>query len=209
MSLLRQQIRVVDDEPEVVETLKRNLRNEPFAGIGTTSPTEALILIGKGDIDLVIADIDMPEMNGLSLVARIQRTHPEVIRILLTGDASLDSAMAAINESEVHRYLTKPWNTAELREIVTAALSRSTELRRASQASRDVAARDALLLDLERHHPGIRRASREDGAYVLDVQHLNKLASGLQDEDLRLLFDSEATLGPLRGRGPSTRKSDE
>ena len=93
--------------------------------IGTTSPKEALAAIDRGGVDLVIADIDMPEMNGLSLVARVQRSHPHVIRILLTGDASLDSAMTAINESEVHKYLTKPWNTAELREIVRAALLRS------------------------------------------------------------------------------------
>jgi two-component system, probable response regulator PhcQ len=207
VSTRRHTILVVDDEPEVVETLKRNLRNEPFAVIGTTSPTEALAAIDRGGIDLVIADIDMPEMNGLSLVARIQRTHPDVIRILLTGDASLDSAMTAINESEVHRYLTKPWDTAELREIVTSALLRADELRRSGQAARNVAARDALLMDLEREHPGIRRTAREDGAYVIDGARIAKLARTLQNEELRLLFDTEATLGPRREAG--TRRSQE
>jgi two-component system, probable response regulator PhcQ len=198
MSARRHTILVVDDEPEVVETLKRNLRNEPFAVVGTTSPKEAIALIDRGGIDLVIADIDMPEMNGLSLVARIQRSHPEVIRILLTGDASLDSAMAAINESEVHKYLTKPWDTGELREIVTSALQRVEELRRSGQAARDVAARDALLLDLEREYPGIRRTTREDGAYVIDAQRIGDMAQTLQDASLRALFDTEVTLGPGR-----------
>ncbi len=85
MSERRQLVLVVDDEPEVVETLKRNLRHEPFEVVGTTSPIEALHVIDRGGVDLVIADIDMPEMNGLSLVARVQRSHPDVIRILLTA----------------------------------------------------------------------------------------------------------------------------
>lgn len=198
MSGRRNTVLVVDDEPEVVETLKRNLRNGPFAVIGTTSPTEALATIDAGGVDLVIADIDMPEMNGLSLVARIQRTHPDVIRILLTGDASLDSAMTAINEGEVHRYLTKPWNTAELRDIVTSALERVVELGRASVAARDLAARDALLVDLEREHPELRRLSREDGAYIIDPERTAAIASTLRDADLRALFDTDATLGPRR-----------
>lgn len=207
MTLPRHTVLVVDDESEVVETLKRNLRSEPFAVVGTTSPKEALALVDAGGIDLVIADIDMPEMDGLSLVARIQRSHPEVIRILLTGDASLESAMTAINEGEVHRYLTKPWNTAELREVVRSAFDRLTELRRASRALREVTAREALLLELEREHPGVRRVAREDGAYVIDLGRMRDVAQTLTDEKLRDLFDAEATRGPKRNE--RTRRSGE
>ncbi|MDB5213274.1 MAG: response regulator [Myxococcaceae bacterium] len=207
MTAPRYTVLVVDDEAEVVETLKRNLRSEPYAVIGTTSPKEALAIVDAGGIDLVIADIDMPEMDGLSLVARIQRSHPDVIRILLTGDASLESAMTAINQGEVHRYLTKPWSTSELRDILRSALDRVTELRRASQISRDVAAREAFLLDLEKAHPGVRRVVREDGAYVIDAERMRDVARSLSDAKLRDLFDAEATRGPRRSEG--TKRSQE
>lgn len=208
MTLPRYTVLVVDDEAEVVETLKRNLRSEPFVVVGTTSPKEALVLVEGGTVDLVIADIDMPEMDGLTLIARIQRSHPDVIRILLTGDASLESAMTAINEGEVHRYLTKPWDTAELREIVRGALARLGELRRASQAERNVAAREALENELERAHPGLRRVTREDGAYVIDAEHVREVARSLVDEELRMLFDAEATRGPRRHERTRRSASD-
>ena len=198
MSEPRRTVLVVDDELEVVEALKRNLRHEPFDFIGTTSPEEALAIIDQRRVDLVIADIDMPEMNGLSLVTRLSRTHPAVVRILLTGDASLESAMTAINEGEVHRYLTKPWNTAELREIVRGALERGDELQRASQASRDVAERDRFLTELVQEHPTIRHVTREDGAYVLDAERLRNVTTSLADANLRALFDANATVGPKR-----------
>ncbi len=118
--------------------------------------------------------------------------------------------MTAINESEVHRYLTKPWDTTELREIVSSALLRSAELRRASEVSRNVAARDAMLVELEREYPGIRRTTREDGAYVIDAERIAKVAEGLEDESLRVLFDTEATLGPRRdGKSQKTQRSGE
>ena len=207
MTPARHTVLVVDDEAEVVETLKRNLRGEPFTVVGTTSPAEAIALIEAGGIDLLVADIDMPEMDGLSLVARIQRTHPHVIRILLTGDASLESAMTAINEGEVHRYLTKPWSTTELREILRSALDRVTELRRAGQVSHDVAKREAFLLELEKEHPGIRRVVREDGAYVIDAGRMRQVIRMLTDDKLRELFDAEATRGPRRSE-PTRRSAD-
>lgn len=203
----RPTVLVVDDEPEVVETLRRNLRGEPYDVVGTTSPKEALALVEQGALDLVIADIDMPEMDGLTLVARLQRNHPNVIRILLTGDASLESAMTAINEGEVFRYLTKPWNTSELRETVRSAFERATELRRAADAARSVATRAATIAQLERDYPDIRRVVREDGIYVVDAEHLRSVTLAMTDRRLRALFDTEATIGPQRDG--KTKRSGE
>ena len=207
MNERRRSVLVVDDEPEVVETLTRNLRSEPYDVQGTTSPVEALSRIEAGGVDLVICDIDMPEMNGLSLMARIHRSTPDTVRILLTGDASIESAMFAINEGEVFRYLTKPWSTAELREVVGAAFARRDELSRIARVAHDVAARDALLREVEDEDPRIRHLVREDGAYVIDADRIRALASSLVDPKLRELFDAEATRGPQRHE--KTRRSRE
>jgi DNA-binding NtrC family response regulator len=170
---------VVDDEAEVVESLRRTLRQEPIVFVGTTSSLEALAIVERDGADLVIADIDMPEMNGLVLVSRIRKVRPQVIRILLTGDASSESAMAAINEGEVHKYLTKPWNKDDLRRTVRNALSRLDEFKRSARSAATAELRDATLTDLERLHPGLQSVWLEDGFYALDGDRLAPLAAEL------------------------------
>jgi two-component system probable response regulator PhcQ len=192
---------VVDDEREIVESVRRTLRNEPYTVLGTTSPREALATIDAGGVDLLVADIDMPDLNGLQLVAKVRASRPEVVRILLTGDASLESALEAINRGEVYRYLTKPWKSEALRETVREGLARLDELRRVAAADRATRARDALLAALETEHPGIRSVSLVDGVHVLDVVRLRALAADLRGLDP--LFSGSS---PLDGKqGATTR----
>ena len=140
----------VDDEGEIIESLRRALRGEAYRFIGTTSPEEARAFIDRGQVDLLIADIDMPGINGLELTAHARQTRPEVIRILLTGDASLESAMDAINRGEVHRYFTKPWRNETLRQSIREALARRDEMRSRADAEVAVRSRERLLAGLER-----------------------------------------------------------
>lgn len=169
---------LVDDEPEILAGLRRTLRREGYRLLTTTSPHEALQLLDDS-VDLIMSDIDMPEMSGLELISRTRRAHPDVVRVLLTGDASLDSAVRAINDGEVHRYLTKPWERDQLCATLREALGRLDELRRSAAVDRTAAARDALLEGLAREHPGIRRVAREDGVYVIDVARLDGILDAL------------------------------
>lgn len=189
MSNRKHTVMVVDDEPEIVESLRRTLRNEPYTVLGTTSPFEAFEAVEAGGVDVLVADIDMPELNGLELVAKVRAVRPEVVRILLTGDASLDSALEAINRGEVYRYLTKPWRARELRDTVREALGRLDELRRAAAADRATRAREAMLSALEWEHPGIRTVTLVGGVHVLDVVRL------------RAILADARSLDPLFARG--------
>ncbi len=180
---LTQTVLLVDDEPPIVAALRRTLRGRGYRIIGVTSPAEALELLERESVDLVISDIDMPGISGLDLVARVRREHPHAVRILLTGRGTLDSAVRAINDGEVHRFLTKPWDDEELRETVSSALARLDELRRAAAADQNAARRRALIADLEREQPGISAVQRDaDGAYVLDDRRiaLIKLRAGAE-----------------------------
>lgn len=165
-------ILIVDDEAEILESLRRTLRKEPWRVLTTTSPDEAVQLLEGQSIDLLISDIDMPSMTGLELVACARRAQPDVVRILLTGAASLESALRAINDGEVHRYLTKPWDKDELKSTIRGALDRLEELRRVARADLHVGTRERLLSELEREHPGIQDIHVEDGVYVLDADRL-------------------------------------
>ena len=179
---------LVDDEPEVLESLRRSLRREPYHLLATTSPHQALELLDSEPVDLLISDIDMPEMSGLELIARARAAHPGVVRVLLTGDASLESALRAINDGEVHRYLTKPWDTPDLRGMLAQALARLDELRRAAAADRSQVLRERVLDELERVHPGIQAMTLVDGAYALDPVRLAAIAAALDDPTLRTYF---------------------
>jgi len=193
-------ILLVDDEVEILESLRRTLRSEGYRLLTTPSPFEALEIVERESVDLMVADIDMPGMNGLELVSRIRRTHPHVVRILLTGDSSIESALHAINEGEVYRYLTKPWQKIELRETLRHALDRLEEIRRAASADRLTRAREAMLSELESAHPGIRKVVYRDGIYSLDVTHLAELAT---EVGIRAESASGPTRDPVSGEAPT------
>jgi eukaryotic-like serine/threonine-protein kinase len=164
---------IVDDEPDVVDALRRTLEDPRLEIVGCTRPSEALDVLATHEVDLVISDLDMPEMHGLDLLRRVRQDHPEVIRIVLTGRASLDSALDAINQGEVQRYLTKPWNRAKLRETIDEALERIAELRRSADAARRVALREQIRQRLESSHPGITKVELDDGVVLLDPVRLD------------------------------------
>jgi DNA-binding NarL/FixJ family response regulator len=131
----RETILVVDDEPEILEALARSVGGA-YRVVQATSGKRAIEILESQAVDLLIADIDMPEMTGLELVAHVRRTRPNVLRFILTGVASLESAIVAINDGEVQRYLTKPWELDELRTAIRDALDRrrTTEMPPATPA---------------------------------------------------------------------------
>lgn len=120
---------IVDDEVAVTRTLTRQLAAPGRRILTTQIPIEALSLVERETIDVVISDKDMPEMTGLELLGQIRTRSPLTVRVLLTGHPTLDSALSAINAEGVFRYLTKPWEEAELMATIADALARADELR--------------------------------------------------------------------------------
>jgi two-component system, probable response regulator PhcQ len=173
---------VVDDEPWILAGLQRFLAREGYRVICTDDPTAVLGLLEKERVDVLISDIHMPEMSGIELVSRVRRSFPEVVRILLTAQGSLETALQAINDGEVHRYLTKPWDGGQIRSALAEALARLEELRSTAAVRRKGERRQRLLAELEREYPGIGSVTREDGTYVPEAGRLDALAERLRDE---------------------------
>ena len=116
---------LVDDEPEILDALRRTLRTEGYRLVTAASPAEARQHLASDPVDLVLSDVRMPGSSGLDLMVELKRTHPHVARVLLTGVATFESAVSAINEGAVHRFVTKPWDDAGLRESLRDALVRA------------------------------------------------------------------------------------
>ena len=106
---------IVDDEEMVLTTLRSFLALETSYEVVTfTSPNEALGYLPSNDVDLVLSDFMMPEMDGVSFLAKVREVKPEIPRILLTGYADKENAIRAINEVGLYHYIQKPWDNSDL-----------------------------------------------------------------------------------------------
>ncbi len=114
-------ILIVDDEENILKALRRLLRREPYRVISTTDPVEALDIARKEEPSVIISDQKMPRMNGAELLSQVKVASPDTVRIMLTGYADMQAALSAINEGQVFRFISKPWNDDELREVLRQA----------------------------------------------------------------------------------------
>jgi signal transduction histidine kinase len=122
-------ILLVDDESNVLCSIIRNLRGKPYLFRTARCGEEALHILKTQTIDLVVSDERMPGMQGSELVTWIANQMPEVVRIILTGQASLSAAIKAMNYGRVYRYLTKPIKTVELALTISQALEERDQAR--------------------------------------------------------------------------------
>lgn len=118
-------ILLVDDEPRILSALSRRLSSE-YDVIAFEKPAEALSYINSGaDIAVIVADMRMPEMSGLELLSASQKTRPEIKRIMLTGNSDQQTAMDAINEGNVYRFLRKPCDADVVKLAIQTAIEDS------------------------------------------------------------------------------------
>lgn len=124
---------IVDDEEPVRRALERLVeRFDQFKMEVSTAENaiEALDILEKQDIlrkhkfDIILSDFKMPGMDGVELLSIVKEKYPQTSRILITGYADINIAMEAINKSEVHSYIEKPWEEEELKQSIFKAIDR-------------------------------------------------------------------------------------
>ncbi|MBI3876445.1 MAG: response regulator [Verrucomicrobia bacterium] len=116
-------ILLVDDDPNILSALQRQLRKQ-FELVTATSVREGLAIItsNKESIAVVVADMNMPEMNGIKFLQIVRDQSPDISRIMLTGNADQRTAMDAINEGYIFRFLTKPCPPDRMAQTLEAGL---------------------------------------------------------------------------------------
>jgi type II secretory ATPase GspE/PulE/Tfp pilus assembly ATPase PilB-like protein/FixJ family two-component response regulator len=112
----------VDDEASVIKSMLRIFRKENYGLLSANSGQEALAIMAKEPVQVIISDHRMPGMNGTDLLREIKKRYPVTIRIMLTGYADVDAVMGAVNDGAVYKFITKPWNDEDLRLTVSLAL---------------------------------------------------------------------------------------
>lgn len=167
----KHKVLLVDDEPNVTEALKRALRRESYEIFTATSARDALKVLERTEIDVVISDEQMPEMSGSQFLAIVCDKYPHTIRIILTGQASLEAAVRAINEGQVYRFLNKPCNEVDLKVTVRQALLQKDLALQSRRLLREYQKQGAAIEELERRNPGIGTVETDDsGAILVDVE---------------------------------------
>ena len=120
-------ILIVDDEPDIASTLSMLMTDEGYRVITATDGQEALKRFSSHPVDVVISDIRMPGVDGLSLLRRIKALDPEAAIIMMTGFASVENAVSAMKENGAYDYLLKP---IEDIDILLMSVSRALAHRR-------------------------------------------------------------------------------
>lgn len=172
---MRQIVLLVDDEPNVTSALKRRMRQESFEVVTAASGEEALKILESRSVDLVVSDEQMPGMRGSELLSIIAQRWPQTVRMTLTGHASLDAAIRAINEGQIYRFFVKPCNETDLLFSIRHALEQKRLSSENVRLSKELKSKTALLDHLEQENPGITQIDTdEDGALLIDADALEE-----------------------------------
>lgn len=119
---------IVDDEAPVLAALQRALRQRLDLDIDLVLHTDPMLALEAARwrrFDVVISDLRMPDIDGVGFLSLIGTLLPDSVRMILTGKADFSTAQAAIQDAGVFRYLTKPWDDAEVVAHVRAALAQA------------------------------------------------------------------------------------
>lgn len=175
-------ILILDDQPAIINAMRRTIDRIPPDLLdsrcrvhGFDNPANALESLHDVAYDAIVSDLRMPGVNGLDFLRQTMELQPDAARIVITGYGDLPAAIAAINDIKVFRFVSKPWDDAELQLTVALAL-KNRGLQRENQRLADevrvqrgeLSEHDAMLRELEAECPGITHVERDDtGAIVL------------------------------------------
>ena len=162
---------VVDDDATLRNILCDFLKTQDFEAFPAASAEEGLALLETNPVDAVISDENMPGISGSEFLAIVRQKYPDTIRIILTGHASLETAIRAINEGEIYRFFTKPCSVVDLAITVRRALQQK-ELLRESRKLLEITKKQSSLLDsVEDKYPGITKVKTgASGEVIMDEE---------------------------------------
>jgi diguanylate cyclase (GGDEF)-like protein len=158
----------VDDDPAILSLLSIQLGND-FEVFTACSVAQARGLLAQRSVDMVLTDLQLPDEPGLALLDWVRRMTPRTSRILLTGTARLEDAVDAINQTQVHRLVLKPWRSEDLLQSLRA-VSRALLLERSHEQLLDELRK--LNLELEQR---VNDRTRELDIAITQLQQKNSI----------------------------------
>lgn len=121
--VVKRTVLFVDDEPNILSSLKRGLHKEDYNKIFVGSGKEAIETIKRNKIEVLVTDMRMPEMTGLELMKIVEESNPDIVKIVLSGYTQLPQILATVNQVNIYKFITKPWDLeADFKRIIREAI---------------------------------------------------------------------------------------
>lgn len=201
---------LVDDEPNVLASLKRLFRRDGHTIITANSGAEGLEALSKHKVDVIVSDQRMPGMTGVEFLRLAKLQYPDTIRIVLSGFTELQSVTDAINEGAVYRFLTKPWDDEQLREQIGKAFEHRELLEENQQLDFKIRTTNQELVAANRQLGNVvvntrKQIEREEISLMIAREALQFITDpliGVDDEDL-VAFVNAAAEKLLSRHGPA------
>lgn len=163
-------ILIVDDEESILKSITRTLVDENYCILTAQSGEEALSKLKNHEVHLVISDQRMPGMTGLELLKKVKIDYPKTLTIILTAYGDIETAMEAINDAGVYKFILKPWDEADLRVTIKRALELRQLVTERDSLLQQLKTQEAIFKELERKYPGITKVERDkNGTPVLEL----------------------------------------
>lgn len=119
----RGKVLFVDDEENILNALRRGLIDADYECFFVGNGVEALEIIKNNVISVIVTDMRMPKMDGLTLLKEVKAISPDTVKIVLSGYTQLQQMLATINQVDIFKFITKPWNMdEEFRIVIDQAL---------------------------------------------------------------------------------------
>lgn len=135
---MRYGVLIVDDDEAVVHSITRALRAADYDIKSVNNGEEALAYIQAHRVDLIISDYKLSGMNGVDFLEAVHKKHPEVVAILLTGQADVQIAADAVNRLSLYKFFVKPWDNNELQTAVKEAFKKRDASRPSEVTAADI-----------------------------------------------------------------------
>jgi len=154
-------ILVVDNEELFLDYIQRVLLNENYNVITATSGKEGLNILGRQHVSMVISEYEIPLMNGMEFL------DPDILTIMVTEHSDIELAIKAINEVGVYKFLLKPWDDIDFKNMIKKTLESLQVIKERDALVRKVKTHEATLKELEKRYPGITKVERDEDGYIL------------------------------------------
>lgn len=173
----RHKVLIVDDEPNILNSLKRVLGADDREIFCADDAEKGFELLKKeGDIEVIICDNRLPGMSGIDFLTKIKPMYPDTIRILITGYPDLSTAMDAINKAHIWRYMLKPLEVDELKILVDQAFDYYKILRE-NRLLLQIARQQAEWIKIlqERYPQIVDKEIDESSMYIVEERRVSEI----------------------------------
>ncbi|RLA90140.1 MAG: hypothetical protein DRG20_03725 [Deltaproteobacteria bacterium] len=193
--MFESKVLLVDDDPFILKALTKSLKKEIDLIETSESGEEALRKLDKECYHLVLADYKMPGMNGLEFLEKVKNLYPDTIRMMITMHSDIKIVMDAINQGEVYRFITKPWNTKELKSTIRQALSLAKLIEENKQMQQYIknliesSFDPIVVLNMEKKIQIFNKAAQDLSGYSLDEVKGKELKLLIDKNDMKKILD--------------------